>query len=229
MSGEPGLLGTLPPRFELRVAFGDAARVALAQYHGACCNGAPETEEGCKAAKASDWHPPQQKLAREGRNWHDGPLCNMVVMAVDSEGPSGIIAIAYHYDTCVVQAIHVALRARGPVRLSEHLWLRAKQELSVMPIPQQPADHEKGAHVASRAARAAVREQRERGSSSNPCLRVHLELACCQSKKGAAFWMGRCGWDGSVDSKKALQRWQKGDKFYDTQPGHYAMWYDISQ
>ena len=118
------------------------------------------------------------------------------------------MAIAYHSHACLVQAIHVTLRARGPARLPEHLWVRAKQELTEMPTPQQP-NHVVGSGVCgSRGARAAAREHRACGSScASVRLRVQLEMACCQSKKGAEFWMGRCGWDGSEDSRKALRRW----------------------
>ena len=227
VSGELVALGTLPDRFSIAVLHGDAARTALKNYHNDRCNGAPDTQKGMQCALAVGWTAPQQKLALEGRNWHDGPMCNLAVVAVDKSGSAGIMAIAYHSHACLVQAIHVTLRARGPARLPEHLWVLAKQELTEMPTPQQP-NHMVGSGCGSRGARAAAREHRACGSScASVGLRVQLEMACCQSKKGAEFWMGRCGWDGSEDSRKALRRWMAGDSSFSSKTGQYEMWYDI--
>jgi hypothetical protein len=218
-------LGDLPERFSLVVSVGEDACTSLATYHAACCQGAPDLTHGRDHALSIGWAAPQQRLALDGCH-KGGPQCNLVVMALDDEGPAGIMSAAYHWDSCVVQVVHAMLRTRGTGRLPEHLWARTAHELGVMPLPQQP--QHRGLTKAGSSSRG-MRAHARAGSSSTaqPRLRVQLEMGCCQSKQGAAFWMGRCGWDGSEDSRYALNRWQGGDTSYSSKSGHYAMWYDI--
>ena len=230
--GDPaaGPLGPLPPRFELSVAHDEDARGALLAYHAACCGPAgPGEPAGRDYAVERGWAAPQQALALQGRNKSDGPLCNLVVQATEGEGLVGVVALAFHWDACVVQAIHVAPRAKGPARLPEHLWERAKSELLSRPSPTQPGLSADSLNRGSRGERVAARAHKKAGSSSHgkPELRVTLEMARCQSRHGAAFWMGRCGWDGTADARRAAKEWREGNKGKSSVVGEYQMWCDL--
>ena len=137
-----GELGPLPPRFLLSAAYDEEALQVLLAYHAACCGPeGPHVRAGRDYALARDWTGPQQALALSGRNESEGPLCNLVVLAKAGEDMVGIIALAYHWDACVVQCIHVRPHARGPARLPEHLWARAKSELLARPRSTHCGDH----------------------------------------------------------------------------------------
>ena len=158
--GAAGPLGELPSDFSLRVAHEEAARAMLIEYHTTCCKGAPKTQAGRDHALLRGWAAPQQAYALCGRNNPGGPLCNLAVMAVDERGPVGLMAAAYHGSGCVVQAVHVALRVRGPARLPEHLWARTKQALRDMPAPGMPGVGAAGGRAVRAAKRAAIPESK---------------------------------------------------------------------
>ena len=119
-TGQP--LGDLPERFTLHVSHGEDARAQLLAYHQERCHGQPNTAEGWNQAKADGWHAPQQAMALAGRNQQQGVQCNLVVSVSDPEGLVGLLAVGHSADECNVMAVHVAPRALGPARISEHLW-----------------------------------------------------------------------------------------------------------
>ena len=61
-------------------------------------------------------------------------------------------------------------------------------------------------------------------AQSKALVRCSLELPCCQSQQGAAFWITRMGWDGTDEAKQAAEAWGRGEKW---SVGTYELWYTL--
>lgn len=171
---------------------------SLQEYHGARCEGEPETEAGRAVADSQGWGGQLQKLALDGRASASQYTCNCLVIVRESctgEAVVGLLAMCFTARGCVVLAIHVVPRLRGPLRLTEHLWIAARARIVV-------------------AARARQRR----------VYTVTAEAACNQAPAAAAFWIYRCGWDGSADAKEAAASWMRDDKICSVVPGQYLLW-----
>ena len=114
-------------------------------------------------------------------------MCNLAITVRKAGEPVAILAMSLSANArdCKVQAIHAAPKVRGPLRVPEHMWTRAK----------------------------TVVAERARAQSSRVPVRFSLELACCQSQQGANFWITRMGWDGTEHAKEAADAWGRGIKW----------------
>jgi len=197
--GKPGqiyMIGTrgassvckeLPPEMEVSVSEEVShAHAMLLEYHTQACSHAPDTKEGRDAALKRGWAGPQQALALQGRNTGSQRMCNAVVCMRQAGELVGLLAMHVEPGVrkCVVQAIHVAPKVRGPWKVPNHLWEHARSYVAGLA-------HAKGLKL----------------------VRFSLELPCCMSQKGAHFWIYRMGWDGDEMSRKAAAEWGKGTKW----------------
>ena len=180
-------LPELPSNMQVKVWLGERdARAAVHTYHEHMCLGAPDTKAGRDHALAQGWAAPQQAFALSGRISGSAALCNISI-SIDCLGePVGILGLSLHRSarSCIVQAIHVAPKQRGPMKLPAHLWKKALES-----------------------AAEAARAKRSRS------VRFSLEMPCCQSQQGAHFWICRMGWDGTEHARQAAQEWGKGVKW----------------
>ena len=144
------------------------------------------TLAGRDHALAQGWAAPQQAFALTGRNSGSDRMCNISI-GIDFLGePVGVLALSLDKSAraCMVQAIHVAPRLRGPMQLPAHLWEKALESVA-----------------------EAARGKRSRS------VRFSLEMPCCQSQQGAHFWICRMGWDGTEHARQAAQEWGLGVKW----------------
>ena len=127
--GTSSMCKELPPEMEVSVSEGEShAQAMLLDYHTQACSHAPGTKEGRDAALQREWAGPQQALALQGRNTGSLCMCNAVVCMRQAGELVGLLAM--HVDSgvrkCVVQAIHVAPKVRGPWMVPNHLWEHAR-------------------------------------------------------------------------------------------------------
>ena len=186
----------VPDDLKVFVDEGEADACArLAAYHLQLCGGKPETQVGREAGLAVGWAAPAQRLAVEGKTSALGRKCNMVVSVVCDSECFGILALGLQLGRrkCVVQTLHVLPRYRGPMQLPGLMWEKAKEV------------------VAERARTEGVFT-----------VEFTLELPCCQSRQGAAFWIGRMGWDGTEDARRAAREYTQAE--HRPSVGEYIMW-----
>ena len=180
-------LAKLPGDMQVRVSHAERdACAAILAYHTHMCLGEPGNQAGREHALAQGWAAPQQAFALEGRHPGSNRQCNISIGIECLGEPVGILAMSLDRSarTCMVQAIHVAPRQRGPAQLPAHLWARGLE------------------CVLERA-----RSQKSRS------VRFSLEMACCQSQQGAHFWICRMGWDGTEHARQAAKEWGQGVKW----------------
>ena len=200
--GTSSMCEELPPEMEVSVSEGEShAQAMLLDYHTQACSHAPGTKEGRDAALMRGWAGPQQALALQGRNTGSLCMCNAVVCMRQAGELVGLLAmhVGSGVRKCVVQAIHVAPKVRGPWKVPNHLWEHARSYVAGL---AGGLAHAKGLKL----------------------VRFSLELPCCMSQKGAHFWIYRMGWDGDEMSRKAAAEWGKGTKW---EPGSYGLWYHL--
>ena len=190
-----GMLMEMPDDFTVAVAQGtENACAAALEYHAHLCNGDPDSEHGREHALARGWAAPQQAFALQGKKRTEGNrmegttrYCNLVVRVYRAAEQVAILACSLSQRGqrgCLVQAIHAAPSVRGPLRLPERMWERAK--------------------------RCIAEQALEEGRSE---VRFGLEMACCQSQQGAHFWITRMGWDGTEEARKAAGAWERKEKW----------------
>ena len=180
-------LAKLPEEFTIEVARGEGDACACVRaYHAHVCDGAPGTKDGRNAALKRGWAGPQQAFALAGKHPCSSRMCNLAICVRRAGELVAILAMSLSGDArgCLVQAIHAALSVRGPVRVTEHMWARAK---------------------------ACVAEQARAKRSAS--VRFALELPCCQSQQGAHFWITRMGWDGTQHARDAADAWGREKKW----------------
>lgn len=180
-------LEELPKVISLRVVTGaDEVRQFLRDYHSMVCGFNEGTPAGRDFARDSrGWKAPQQYFALHGHNRGSVVSCTHVVYVQQTTDYVAMLAIAMSASarSCAILCIHVMPSCRGPLKLPERMWTKAREMVSTL----------------------ARRRKVDK-------VRFSLELAKCQSQQGAALWIGRLGWDGSEDAKRAAQAWHEGKK-----------------
>ena len=180
-------LPQLPDNMQVRVSLGEHdACAANRAYHAFVCLGKPDTAAGRDHALAHGWAAPQQAFALQGRHPGSVRQCNISIGIHCLGEPVCMLAMSLDSSAraCMVQAIHVVPKQRGPMQLPAHLWAKALESV--------------------------VETARGKGSRS---VRFSLEMACCQSQQGAHFWICRMGWDGTEHARQAAREWGQGVKW----------------
>jgi hypothetical protein len=193
-------LPPLPEGAQVLVLTGPEAVHALRAYDAHACRGSPDVSAGPEAGVVRGWAAPQQHLALEGTPIGSRKVCNAVVLVRISGEPAGVLSMHLdpaHARSCVVQAIHVMLSWRGPFELSRHLWQQARTWVT--------------------------ETARAKGCSH---VRFSLETSCGQSQQACHFWIGRMGWDGTQDAKRAARGYSSG-VVQKVQVGVYECFFDL--
>ena len=195
--------GVLPPLlplpedlFTIEVCEGEETCLgSLREYHRVRCEDQPATEIGRSVADDQGWGGQLQRLAADGCPTGSRSICNTLVIVHErcTGEAVGLLAMCFTSRGCLVQAIHVVPRLRGPLRLPEQLWRKARAKIACEACEQQRRSY-----------------------------RVTAETACNQAPAAAAFWIYRCGWEGSADAVKAASSWMRGDN-PSIVPGQYQL------
>ena len=177
------MMSTLPPQPEasdIVVTTGRGARDVLLAYHGSACSGSPDTEAGIAEAVERCWSAPMHRLALEGKAVGSKKVCNAVVCLHMEGEHAGLLAMHLDADVrmCIVQAIHIMPKFRGPWQFSRRMWELARSWV---------AD--------------AARVKKTK------LVRFSLEMACSHSQQGCYFWITRMGWDGTADARRAAHEY----------------------
>ena len=102
----------------------------------------------------------------------------VLVTEVSRSAHVGIIAAFVAKRSVVIRIIHIVPRVRGNARLGEHLWRE------IMPRLRKATE----------------------GKSDRQRL-CTLNTTCDRGARAAAFWITRCGWQGSDLAAEAADRW----------------------
>ena len=198
--------GVLPPLmpfpedlFTMEVCEGEETCLrSIREYHRVRCEDQPVTEIGRSVADDQGWGGQLQRLAADGCATGSHSVCNTLVIVHErcTGEAVGLLAMCFTSRGCLVQAIHVVPRLRGPLRLPEQLWRTARAKIACEAREQQRCSY-----------------------------RVTAETACNQAPAAAVFWIYRgCGWEGSADAAKAAASWMCGDHSSSSiVPGQYQL------
>lgn len=156
------MMSTLPPQpqaSDIVVTTGRGARDVLLAYHGSACSGSPDTEAGIADAVERCWSAPMHRLALEGKAVGSKKVCNAVVCLHMAGEHAGLLAMHVDADVrmCIVQAIHIMPKFRGPWQFSRRMWELARSWV---------------------AERARVKKTK--------LVRFSLEMACSHSQQGCS-------------------------------------------
>ena len=125
----------------------------------------------------------------------------VLVTELSTAAPVGLVAAHIGARSVTVRVIHVVPRLRGHARLGEHLWR------ALLPLLQEATSNKSARHKL--------------------CL---LSTTCARGAQAAAFWMLRCGWQGSDDATEAARRWHTQRDVASsskTKVGEYSMSYQL--
>lgn len=125
----------------------------------------------------------------------------VLVRELSTAAPVGIVAADVGARSVTVRIIHVVPRLRGHARLGEHLWQ------ALLPLLHKATS--------------------TKSTSRKLCL---LNTTCERGAQAAAFWILRCGWQGSQDATEAAQRWHTQRDVASsskTRVGEYIMSYQL--
>ena len=190
----------LPEASEIVVTTGLGARHVLLVYHGSACSGSPDSEAGIADAIDRSWSAPMHRLAFEGKSVGSKKVCNAVVCVHMAGEHAGLLAMHLDADVrmCIVQAIHVMPKFRGPWQLSRRMWELARSWVADV-----------------------AREKKKK------LVRFSLEMACSHSQQGCHFWITRMGWDGTADARRAANEYACEGEKKTWGTGQYECFYDL--
>ena len=155
----PPLLPLPEDLFTIEVCEGEETCLgSLREYHRVRCEDQPATEIGRSVADDQGWGGQLQRLAADGCPTGSRSICNTLVIVHErcTGEAVGLLAMCFTSRGCLVQAIHVVPRLRGPLRLPEQLWRKARAKIACEACEQQRRSYRVTAETACNQAPAAA-------------------------------------------------------------------------